>query len=194
MLQTSDENSEQGSEMTLPESDKELLAKYQENPNLGFQLIVKKYQERVYWQIRRLTKNHQDTEDVMQQVFIKAWKGLEKFRADAAIYTWIYRIAFNETHTFLSRESKRKTSDLDPPIFENALSVEGKEYSSEEIEYLLNQALEILPEKQRLVFELKYFEDLKFREISEMTGTSVGALKASYHLAVKKIEEKLKST
>ena len=193
MLKTSDENIESGSETSFPESDKELLAKYRENPNLGFQLIVKKYQERVYWQIRRLTKNHQDSEDVMQQVFIKAWKGLENFRADSAIYTWLYRIAFNETHTFLSRESKRKTTDLDPPVFENSISIEGKEYSAGEIEYLLNQAMDILPEKQRLVFELKYFEDLKFKEISEITGTSVGALKTSYHLAVKKIEEKLKA-
>lgn len=173
-------------------SDKELLEKYQADPSIGFQLIVKKYQERVYWQIRRMTKNHQDTEDVMQNVFIKAWKGLETFRADSALYTWLYRIAFNETTTFLTKEGKQKTVDYDPPLFENSVSVEGKEYSGAEIEGLLKKALDELPEKQRMVFELKYFEDLKFSELAEITGTSVGGLKASYHLAVKKIEEYFK--
>ena len=173
--------------------DQDLLDKYNENPQLGFQLIVQKYQERVYWQIRRLTKNHQDTEDVMQNVFIKVWKGLENFRADSNLYTWMYRIAFNETHTFLSKSSKRQTVDMDPPLFENKMAVEGgKDLSGEEIEVILNKALDELPEKQRQVFELKYFEELKFKEISALLGTSVGGLKASYHLAVKKIEEFLK--
>lgn len=174
--------------------DKDLLDKFKENPQLGFQLIVKKYQERIYWQIRRLTKNHQDTEDVMQNVFIKVWNGLEKFRADSNLYTWMYRIAFNETHTFLSKSSKRTTVDLDPPLFENKLMTEaGRDVSGEEIEAALQSALDTLPEKQRQVFELKYFEELKFKEISEILGTSVGGLKASYHLAAKKIEEYIKS-
>lgn len=173
--------------------DQDLLDKYQENPQVGFQMIVQKYQERVYWQIRRLTKNHQDTEDVMQNVFIKVWKGLEKFRADSNLYTWIYRIAFNETHTFLTKNNKRQTVDMDPPLFENNVSVEaGKDLSGDEIEAILNKALDELPEKQRQVFELKYFEEMKFKDISELLGTSVGGLKASYHLAVKKIEEYLK--
>lgn len=174
--------------------DKDLLEKYKSNPQEGFQLIVQKYQERIYWQIRRLTKNHQDTEDVMQNVFIKVWSGLEKFREDSNLYTWMYRIAFNETHTFLSKNSKRTTVDLDPPVFENKMATEGeKEMSGDEIEAVLYKAMDELPEKQRQVFELKYFEELKFREISEMLGTSVGGLKASYHLAVKKIEEYIKA-
>ena len=173
-------------------SDKELLSKFKEDNNLGFQLIVKKFQERVYWQIRRITKNHQDTEDIMQNVFIKVWNGLAKFREDSNLYTWIYRIAFNETHTFLSKENKRKTVDVDPPLFENSISIEGESYSGKEIQDLLNRALEKLPEKQKIVFDLKYFDDLKFKEIAELTGTSVGGLKASYHLAVKKIETFLK--
>lgn len=160
---------------------------------MGFQLIVKKYQERVYWQIRRLTKNHQDTEDVMQNVFIKVWKGLDNFRADSNLYTWIYRITFNETHTFLNNSNKKKTTDIDPPLFENTVAVEGgKAFSGDEIEAILYKALADLPEKQRQVFELKYFDELKFKEISEMLGTSEGALKASYHLATKKIEEYIK--
>jgi RNA polymerase sigma-70 factor, ECF subfamily len=173
--------------------DQDLLNKYKENRQDGFQLIVQKYQERIYWQIRRLTKNHQDAEDVMQNVFIKVWNGLEKFRADSNLYTWIYRIAFNETHTFLSKKNKQQTVDIDPPLFENNFATEGGgEMSGEEIEAVLFNALDKLPEKQRQVFELKYFEELKFKEISEMLGTTVGGLKASYHLAVKKIEEFIK--
>lgn len=172
--------------------DKDLLDKYKSDPQIGFQLIVKKYQERVYWQIRRLTKNHQDTEDIMQNVFIKAWNGLENFREESNLYTWLYRIAFNETHTFLAKSSKQRTVDMDPPAFENKVSTEGKDISGEEIEAALNKALEELPEKQRQVFELKYFQELKFQEISEILGTSVGGLKASYHHAVKKIEEFIK--
>ncbi len=173
----------------MPSIDKDLLIAFKEDNTTGFRKIVQKYQERIYWQIRRYTKNHQDTEDVMQNVFVKAWKGLANFREESNLYTWLYRIAYNETHTFLARESKRKTVDLDPPLFENSITVEGKDYSPEEIEEILKKAMENLPEKQLLVFNLKYFDELKFSEISELTGTSVGGLKASYHLAVKKIEE-----
>lgn len=178
--------------MALQALDKELLESFHADNRIGFKKIVQQYQERLYWQIRRYTKNHQDSEDVLQSVFIKAWKGLPNFREEANLYTWLFRIAFNETHTFLARESKRATSDLDAPLFENKLAVEGKEYSPEEIESILKRALATLPEKQLMVFNLKYFDDLKFTEISEITGTSVGGLKASYHLAVKKIEEFLK--
>lgn len=174
-------------------SDKDLLEQFQISPDAGFKKIVECFQERVYWQIRRLVKNHDDTADIMQNVFIKVWKALPEFRGESALYTWIYRIAFNETHTFLSKQTKTKTVDLDPPLFENAVEVNGKNYSPAEIEMLFNKALDTLPEKQRLVFSLKYFDELKFHEMETMLGTSVGALKASYHLAAKKIEEFLKS-
>jgi len=180
--------------MNVSFSDKQLLEKFHADKHAGFRLIVKKYQQRVYWQIRRISKNHQDSEDIMQNVFVKAWHGLENFREESGLYTWLFRIAFNETQTFLSRENKKKTVDVDPPLFENSISVEGRDYSGAEIESLLYKALDTLPEKQRLVFELKYFDDLKFTEVAEITGTSVGALKASYHLASKKIEEFIKST
>jgi len=173
----------------MSSTDKDLLIAFKEDYTSGFRKIVQKYQERIYWQIRRYTKNHQDTEDVMQNVFVKAWKGLPKFREESNLYTWLYRITYNETHTFLAKESKRKTVDLDPPLFENSVTVEGKDYAPEEIENILKKAMETLPEKQLLVFNLKYFDELKFSEISELTGTSVGGLRASYHLAVKKIEE-----
>ena len=173
-------------------SDKDLLITYRSNNQTGFKLIVEKFQERIYWQIRRITKNHQDTEDILQNVFIKVWKALPEFREESTLYTWIYRIAFNETHTYLKKESKKKTVDLDPALFENSVEINGKNYSSEEIESLFKKAIETLPEKQKLVFNLKYFDELKFQEIEDLLGTSVGALKASYHIAVKKIEEFLK--
>jgi len=173
-------------------SDQDLLTTYRSDNQKGFKLIVEKFQERIYWQIRRITKNHQDTEDILQNVFIKAWKALPEFREESALYTWLYRIAFNETHTYLTKESKKKTVDSDPALFENAVEINGKNYSPEEIEILFKKAIETLPEKQKLVFNLKYFDELKFQEIEELLGTSVGALKASYHIAVKKIEYFLK--
>lgn len=178
--------------MGMNVADKSLLDAYRDDQAKGFRLIVQKFQERIYWQIRRYTKNHQDTEDVMQNVFIKAWKGLPNFREESGLYTWLFRITYNETHTFLTKANKTKTVDLDPPLFENQTIVEGTALSPEEIENKLKKAMETLPEKQLLVFNLKYFDELKFSEIAELTGTSVGGLKASYHLAVKKIEEFLK--
>lgn len=174
-------------------SDKDLLDLFRENPDVGFQKIVETFQEKVYWQIRRSVKNHEDSADILQNVFIRVWKALPDFRGDSALYTWIYRIAFNETTTFFNKNNKRQTVDLDPPLFENAVEVNGKNYSPEEIETIFQKALDTLPEKQKLVFNLKYFDELKFTEIEQMLGTSVGALKASYHLAVKKIEEYIKT-
>ena len=181
-------------------SDKDLLELYKNNGSVGFKTIVKQFQERVYWQIRRLTKNHQDTEDVMQNVFIKVWKGLPNFKGDSAIYTWVYRIAFNETHTFLTKNNKRKNIDLDPPVFENLsaeqsgyLSTDGKEMSGEEIEKILFDAIETLPEKQQHVFRLRYLDDMKFKDIATFLNMSEGGIKANYHHAVKKIEEILKN-
>jgi len=175
------------------DSDKEILNQYHKNNELGFRFIVEKFQQRIYWQIRRQTKNHQDTEDILQTVFIKIWKALPQFRGESALYSWIYRIAANETITFLSKESKRKSVEKDPPLFENEIAVNGENYNPEKIEALFFQALNTLPEKQRIVFELKYFDELKFSEIEQLLGTSVGALKASYHHAAKKIETYLLS-
>lgn len=169
--------------------DETLLETFKQNPEQGFSMIVDTFQQRVYWQIRRIVKNHDDSADIMQNVFIKVWKALPNFRGDSALYSWIYRIAANETNTFLSSNAKHKSIQLDPPLFENEITVNGKNHSPEEIEKIFMAAIETLPEKQKLVFNLKYFDELKFQEIEQMLGTSVGALKASYHLAVKKIEE-----
>ena len=177
----------------LNKLDQVLWETYEADARNGFKQIVDTFQERIYWQIRRMTRNHNDSEDILQNVFVKIWRGLPNFKGESAIYSWIYRIAYNETVTFLKKESKHLANQIDDPIIENGLSVEGKTYSSREISNILMQAIATLPEKQAQVFQLKYFDDLNYSDISEMIGTSVGGLKANYHIAVKKIEEFIKN-
>jgi len=172
--------------------DKDLLEKLrnEESRNYGFNLLVRAYQERIYWHIRKMVIDHDDANDLVQEVFIKVWKNIEKFREDAKLYTWIYKIATNECFTFLTKKKKR----FFLPIVdvENELSAKidtNASITGDEIQLKLQKALLKLPDKQRLVFNMKYFDDMKYVEIAEITDTSVGALKASYHHAVKKIEE-----
>ncbi|HPE56720.1 MAG TPA: sigma-70 family RNA polymerase sigma factor [Bacteroidales bacterium] len=165
-----------------------------ESRNYGFNLLVRQYQERVYHLIRRMVIDHNDTDDLVQETFIKVWQNLESFRSDSKLFTWIYRIATNEALSFLNKKKRRfmlPLVDYDR-VLESKLS-DGHSFSGDEIQKKLFKALLTLPEKQRLVFQMKYFEELKYDEISEVLGTSVGALKASYHIAVKKIEENLKT-
>lgn len=171
--------------------DKELLEKFKDESSrhYAFNLLVKKYQQRVYWHIRKMVIDHDDADDLAQDCFIKIWHHLENFRSDSQLYTWIYKIATNECLNFLNKKRKR----FFLPINDVEKELEQKLSSSDmiqgdEIQMKLQKALLKLPEKQRLVFNMKYFDDLKYEEISEILGTSVGALKASYHLAVKKIE------
>lgn len=175
--------------------DQDLLEKIRdpETKNYGFNLLVREYQERIYWHVRKMVIDHDDTDDLVQEVFIKVWKNLDKFREDARLYTWIYRIATNECLNFLNK--KRKKFFL--PINDVASELTGKlddgsHISGDEVQMKLQKALLKLPDKQRLVFNMKYFDEMKFSEISEITETSVGALKTSYHLAVKKIENFIK--
>lgn len=156
----------------------------------AFSLLLEKYQQKIYWHIRRLVIDHDDADDLVQDVFIKVWKNLEGFREDAQLYTWIYRIATNESLTFLKRKKQRQNLSLDDEDSSYlADTLEDTSYfNGNEAHMKLQQALLTLPEKQRLVFNMKYFDDMKYDEISEVVGTSVGALKASYHIAVKKIE------
>jgi len=177
-------------------SDNELLNKFRnsDTEQYAFNLIVRKYQERLYWHIRRIVIDHDDTDDVLQNVFIKTWKGLPQFREDANLYTWLYRIATNESLTFI----KKKKKDLFVSLEDNAHILiakrsNGKDFSGDEIELKLQKAILQLPEKQRVVFNMKYFDDKKYTEMAEILETSVGALKASYHHAVKKIEKYLTS-
>ena len=158
----------------------------------AFKLIVTEYSEKLYWHIRRIVLSHDDANDVLQNTFIKVWNGLEKFKGDAKIYTWLYRIATNESITFLTKNNKRIQRIEDSSYTEEpSTTQESIKMDASTIEQKLEQAILTLPEKQRIVFNLKYFEELKYEEIAKITATSVGALKASYHLAVKKIEKYL---
>lgn len=176
-------------------SDKELIAgiKNEDTCNYYFNLLMRKYQERLYWHIRRMVIVHDDADDVLQNVFIKAWKGLGKFREDANLFTWLYRIATNETITFLNNKKKKIFLPLVNIEKDLAESLESDVfYSGDKIQLKLQKALLKLPKKQRVVFNMKYFDEMKYEDISDVLGTSVGALKASYHHAVQKIETFLK--
>lgn len=172
--------------------DKEILTKFNqpESSSYAFNMLVIKYQQKIYWLIRRMVISHEDAHDLTQDVFIKVWKNLKNFKKESNLYTWIYRIAVNECLSFL-RKKKRKFFIPIGNVEEHLLGkLEAREYiSGDEIQLKLQKAIIKLPEKQRLVFNMKYFEEMKYEEISEITGTSVGSLKASYHLAVKKIEQ-----
>jgi len=176
-------------------SDKELLTlfKNQEKRNYAFNLIVRKYQEKLYWHIRKIVIKHDDADDILQNTFIKIWKGLDGFREDSKLYTWLYRIATNESLTFLKqKKTKYLLSIVD---YENQLKETLKSdehFNGTEIQLKLQKAILGLPEKQRIVFNMKYFEEMKYDDMAQVLNTSVGALKASYHHAVKKIENYFK--
>ncbi len=161
----------------------------------GFAQVVVEYSERLYWQIRKMVFSHEDANDILQDVFIKAWLNIEKFRGDAKLSTWLYKIAINESITFINRSKTKLNLSIDDSDSFLVNQLQGDEYfDGDEAQLLLQKAVVSLPEKQRLVFQMKYFDELKYDEISEMLGTSVGALKASYHHAVKKVEKFLKES
>lgn len=156
----------------------------------AFNEVIRVYSEPLYWQIRRLVQDHEDTNDLLQNTFVKAWSSLENFRGDAKLSTWLYKIAINESLTFLARERKRNHLSLDDQEGVLANTIESDTFfDGDEAQKLLRLAVATLPEKQRIVFNMKYFDDMKYEEMSSVLGTSVGALKASYHLATKKIEQ-----
>lgn len=158
----------------------------------AFEELVSRYSSKLYWQIRHLVVDHDDTDDVLQNVFIKAWNSIGSFKGDSQLYTWLYRIAYNESLTFLSRKKATLSiDDLDDGI---ANRLESDEYyDGDETQQLLQQAIATLPEKQRAVFTMKYYEDMKYEDMAKITGTSVGALKASFFHAVQKITAFVKS-
>ncbi|WP_306552211.1 RNA polymerase sigma factor [Daejeonella sp.] len=178
--------------------DSEILKKFaQENTrDEAFRLLLNKYQQKVYWHIRRMVISHDDTDDLVQDVFLKVWKSLSNFRNDSQLYTWLYRIATNESITFLKRKKIRNSVSIDDDDGKNMVKklAESPYFDGDKAQMKLQKALLTLPEKQRLVFNMKYFDDLKYEDISEILGTSVGALKASFHIAVKKIEQLLLNT
>jgi len=182
--------------MSASFSDTEILSKFQDERtrNEAFNLLLKKYQQKIYWHVRRMVIDHDDADDLVQDIFVKIWKNLPGFRSDAQLYTWMYRIATNECITFLNKKKQKNNIPLDDVSYELADTLADSTYlSGDKIQLKLQSALLTLPDKQRLVFNMKYYDDMKYDEMSEVLGTSVGALKASFHLAVKKIEAYLLS-
>lgn len=159
----------------------------------AFRKLLQLYQKPLYNHIRNIVLNHDDTDDVLQNTFIKVFQNLENFKGESKLFSWMYRIATNEALTFLQQKAKKQGISSEE-VQKNALSKLESDvfFDGNEIQLKLQKAIATLPEKQQLVFKMKYFEELKYEEISEIVDTSVGALKASYHLAVKKIEEFLK--
>ena len=169
------------------------LLKLDNSKELAFKTLVKRYKEKLYWHIRNMVDSHDDTDDILQNVFIKTWKGLQKFRGESGLYTWMYRIATNESLTFIAK--KKHNIDITQPglieFLPTALQDEAYQ-SGDDIHRKLDHAISTLPDKQKAVFNLRYFEEMKYDDIAEIMGTSVGAQKASYHHALKKIESFLK--
>ena len=156
-------------------------------------MLINTYKERLYWHIRRIVLDHDDADDVLQNTFIKVFRSIDGFKGDSKLYSWMYRIATNESLTFIKQKSKKLGVNSEALQERMANNLQADVYfEGDEIQYKLQQAIAKLPEKQKLVFNMKYFEELKYEEISEILETSVGGLKASYHHAVKKIESYLK--
>lgn len=161
----------------------------------AFNAIIDSYTERLYWHIRRLLDSHEDTDDVLQDIFMKIWKGLPSFRGDAQIYTWIYRIATNEALTYIRRRNIKAI--IDTGLADALISGKAEDdtyFNGDSLQRELHNAIKALPAKQQAVFNLRYFDEMKYEDISVITGTSVGALKASYHHAYNKIRERLEKT
>lgn len=176
--------------------DKEIIEIYRQEgrEEYAFNLLVRKYSERLYWHIRKLTCSHDDANDLLQTTLVKIWQNLPTFREESKLYTWLYRIATNETLTFLKK--KRLTSFLSlsdyNSILENKLQSD-KYFNGDKLQLALHRAILKLPDKQRAVFNLRYFQQMKYEDISEIMNTSVGALKASYHHAYQKIKTQLEN-
>ncbi len=178
-------------------NEKNLVARLQspDTARDAFDELMRTYGEAIYWQIRKMVLTHDDAVDLLQNTFVKAWGNLDNFRGDAKLSTWLYKIAVNESINFINREKSRQNiaADADSESFLINNMLADEYFDGEELHILLQKAIAALPEKQRLVFNMRYFDELKYEEISEILGTSVGALKANYHHAVKKIEEAITS-
>jgi RNA polymerase sigma factor (sigma-70 family) len=183
--------------MALTDASDALLLQQFRDPQTkerAYTAIIKKYQERLYWHIRRLVVDHEDANDVLQNVFIRVWNGLENFKEESQLYTWLYRIATNESLTFLENQKKRSAislSDVETGL-SNKIQAD-KHFDPNRLEWKLQLAIQQLPEKQRVVFTLRYYDEMPYEEMSRVLETSEGALKASYHHAVKKIEDFIKN-
>ena len=179
----------------MQEYNEDIVIEQLQNPatvRQAFARVVERYSQPLYWQIRKMVLSHDDANDLLQNTFLKAWGSIEYFRGDAKLSTWLYRIAVNETLTFLAKERELRNLKADDADDFLLLNIESDEYfDGDRAQRLLQEAIVRLPEKQRLVFNMRYFDEMKYEDMSESMGTSVGALKASYHHAAKKIEEYL---
>jgi len=178
--------------MAVTLQDSELLVQFRDpaTKESAYTSLIRKYQEKLYWHVRRIVVEHEDANDVLQNTFIRVWNALENFREDSQFYTWLYRIATNESLSFL--EQKKRKSSVSLSDDENSLtgSIKAdKDFDPSKIEWKLQLAIQQLPEKQRVVFSLRYYDEMPYAEMSKVLDTSEGALKASYHHAVKKIED-----
>ena len=180
---------------TMDKIDDQLILQMLMKPETqrrGFEACVRQYGEQLYWQVRKIVLTHDDANDVLQNSFLKAWNGLGSFQGDSKVLTWLSRIAINESLDFLRRNKQRQTvSDVDPSVAGALLA--DNYFDGTETEALLQEAIASLPDVQRTVFQLRYFDEMKYSDISQLLGTSEGALKASYHIAVKKITEFFKA-
>ena len=177
--------------------DESIIVEELSNENLrkaAFEKVVKQYAPLLYRQIRRMVHEHEDANDVLQNSFLKAWNNISYFRGEAKLSTWLYRIAFNESLSFLERQSKLKTASLDDVDYPLSEMLHADVYfSGNRCQELLQEAISLLPEQQRVVFNLRYFDEMKYKEMSEIMGVTEGALKATYHHAVKKIEQYIRA-
>ncbi|MCH5222672.1 MAG: sigma-70 family RNA polymerase sigma factor [Muribaculaceae bacterium] len=178
-----------------PIDEKELVKqlKNESTAAKAFETLLQAYTEPVYWQIRRMVLNHDDANDIAQNVFIKAWTNLHNFRGDAKLSTWLFKIAVNESINFINKEKNRQQhfSEKDDDSFLIKNLEADSHFDGDALQLELQTAIAKLPEKQRLVFNMRYYDEMKYEDMSEILGTSVGALKASYHHAVKKITDYL---
>ena len=179
--------------MNIEEEDLLTALKSDVDFNMAFSKLVGIYQQRLYWHIRNMVKNHDDANDVLQNVFIKVYQNIKKFKGESKLYSWMYRIASNESITFLNQKAKKHNISSEELSIRLIQNLEADVYfEGDEIQLKLQKAIASLPQKQQQVFNMKYFQELKYKEISEILETSEGALKASYHIATKKIEDFLK--
>ncbi|MBE0673300.1 MAG: RNA polymerase sigma factor [Bacteroidales bacterium] len=171
-------------------NDSDILALLLEDENRGFRLLVEKYSKRLYWHIRRLVLIHEDADDALQNTFVNCWKNIGKFREQSSLYTWLYSIATNEALMLIRKRNRLSESSLETIKEVFSISEEGGSwFDGDEAQELLQNAILTLPEKQRVVFSMRYYDELSYEDISKITGTTVGALKASYFHAVRKIEK-----
>ena len=176
--------------MSRPDQDSDITKLLKTDINRGFKLVVERYSSKLYWHIRRLVILHEDADDALQNTFINAWKNISEFRNESALYTWLYAIATNESLMLINKRKRNATVSLDDIGLFFTSSMEGSTwFDGDEAQVKLQNAILQLPDKQRVVFNLKYFEEMKYEDMSKILKTSKGALKASYHHAVKKIEK-----